>query len=160
MGSRNAPAQRVATSNEGGWSFRAMGPRYVFGPDAPKWDTPDPNDAAAIVAGLPFDPMDPPAPPHDLARDWVSTSRWVISIAAAKTIAAEWDAEVRFADGHADAKRQAQEARPEVGARVPCRRRQGHGCIRSPHAGIRQAVPLFAIFRRKNEHERRRPRGR
>ena len=93
-----------------------MGPRYVFGPDAPKWETPDPDDAAAIVAGLPFDPMNPPTPPHDLGRDWVSTSRWVISIAAAKTIAAEWDAEVRFADGHADAKRQAQAAREAYAA--------------------------------------------
>ena len=33
MGRGKAPAQRVATSDEGGWSFRAMGPRYVFGPD-------------------------------------------------------------------------------------------------------------------------------
>ena len=60
MGRGKAPVQRVATSDEGGWSFRAMGPRYVFGPDEPKWETPDPDDAAAIMAGLPFDPTDPP----------------------------------------------------------------------------------------------------
>ena len=75
MGRAKGPAQRVASSDEGGWAFRAMGPRYVFGPDEPKWEKPDPTAADAIVAGLPFDPMAPPTPPHDLGRDWVSTSR-------------------------------------------------------------------------------------